>query len=86
VLDAKHLLLHLDEIKPDCVENEAVEQLSLADRVILDKTDLVDAEHVALRAVEFCQRAVGEVAAGDDPVVVLVGEQLPGSSRFGADS
>jgi G3E family GTPase len=42
VVDAKHLLPHLDDDKPDGVENEAVEQLAFADRVVLNKVDLVD--------------------------------------------
>ena len=42
VVDAKHLIPHLDEEKPEGVENEAVEQLAFADRVVLNKTDLVD--------------------------------------------
>ncbi|MCC6437046.1 MAG: GTP-binding protein [Acidimicrobiales bacterium] len=46
MVDAKHLLAHLDEEKPDGVENEAVEQLAFADRIILNKTDLVSQEEV----------------------------------------
>ena len=46
VVDAKHLLLHLDEVKPEGVENEAVEQLAFADRVVINKVDLVDAEDI----------------------------------------
>ena len=42
VVDAKHLPIHLDDDKPEGVENEAVEQLAFADRVLLNKTDLVD--------------------------------------------
>jgi len=42
LVDAKHLLMHLDEEKPEGVENEAVEQLAFADRIILNKCDLVD--------------------------------------------
>ena len=42
VVDAKHLLTHLDDIKPEGVENEAVEQLAFADRIVLNKVDLVD--------------------------------------------
>ena len=42
VVDAKHLLPHLDEEKPGGVENEAVEQLAFADRVVLNKIDLAD--------------------------------------------
>ncbi|WP_116051226.1 CobW family GTP-binding protein [Amycolatopsis palatopharyngis] len=42
VVDAKHITQHLDDDKPEGTENEAVEQLAFADRVILNKTDLVD--------------------------------------------
>ncbi len=41
MVDAKHLIAHLDDDKPEGVENEAVEQLAFADRVIVNKTDLV---------------------------------------------
>ena len=44
VVDAKHILQHLEEEKPEGVENEAVEQLAFADRVLLNKTDLVPDE------------------------------------------
>merc|ERR1712118_626825 len=33
---------HLDEEKPEGVENEAVEQVAFADRILLNKTDLVE--------------------------------------------
>ena len=42
VVDAKHLLPHLDEEKPEGVENEALEQLAFADRIVLNKIDLAD--------------------------------------------
>merc|ERR1711959_634101 len=42
VVDACHIIQHLDEEKPEGAENEAVEQLAFADRVLLNKTDLVD--------------------------------------------
>lgn len=42
VVDAKHILPHLEEVKPDGVENESVEQVAFADRVLLNKIDLVD--------------------------------------------
>ena len=41
VVDAKHIIPHLDDEKPEDVENEAVEQLAFADRVMLNKIDLV---------------------------------------------
>jgi G3E family GTPase len=40
VVDAKHIIQHLDEEKPDEVENEAVEQIAFADRILLNKIDL----------------------------------------------
>ncbi|KAG7660265.1 P-loop containing nucleoside triphosphate hydrolase [Arabidopsis suecica] len=41
LVDAKHARLHLDEVKPEGVVNEAVEQIAYADRIIVNKTDLV---------------------------------------------
>lgn len=46
VVDAAQALAHLDEVKPDGVENEAVEQVAFADRIVLNKTDLVTAEQL----------------------------------------
>ena len=42
LVDAKHIEQHLDDPRPEGVENEAVEQVAFADRVILNKIDLVD--------------------------------------------
>ncbi|KAI7840554.1 hypothetical protein COHA_005709 [Chlorella ohadii] len=42
LVDAKHVELHLDEEKPEGVVNEAMEQIAYADRIILNKTDLVE--------------------------------------------
>jgi G3E family GTPase len=44
VVDAKHLLEHLDDVKPEGVENEAIEQLAFADRVVLNKVDLASSD------------------------------------------
>ncbi|CAN1176192.1 Zinc-regulated GTPase metalloprotein activator 1 [Linum perenne] len=41
LVDAKHAALHLDEVKPKGIVNEAVEQIAYADRIIVNKTDLV---------------------------------------------
>jgi len=53
VVDAKHALQHLREEKPEGVENEAVEQVAFADRILLNKTDLVSAEVLAEVEVEI---------------------------------
>jgi len=42
LVDAKHIIGHLDEEKPEGVENESVEQIAFADRILLNKCDLVD--------------------------------------------
>ena len=44
LVDAKHIEQHLDEEKPEGAENESVEQVAFADRLILNKTDLVSEE------------------------------------------
>ncbi|KAF5735811.1 COBW domain-containing protein 1-like [Tripterygium wilfordii] len=41
LVDCKHAMQHLDEVKPRFVVNEAVEQVAYADRIILNKIDLV---------------------------------------------
>lgn len=45
LVDAKHIGQHLDEVKPDGVVNEALSQVAYADRIILNKTDLVRCQH-----------------------------------------
>merc|ERR1712048_1142838 len=58
LVDAKHIIQHLDEEKPEGVENEAVEQLAFADRVLLNKIDLVTEED--LKRVEGRIKAINE--------------------------
>ncbi|KAF6170192.1 hypothetical protein GIB67_038725 [Kingdonia uniflora] len=41
LVDCKHAMRHLNEVKPRFVVNEAVEQVAYADRIILNKIDLV---------------------------------------------
>ena len=49
VVDAAHLSQHLDEEKPEGVENESVEQIAFADKILMNKIDLVkDDEKQAL--------------------------------------
>merc|ERR1712014_549307 len=44
LVDAAHIIQHLVDEKPEGVENEAVEQIAFADRILLNKCDLVDDE------------------------------------------
>ena len=46
VVDAKHVIPHLEDEKPEGIENEAVEQLAFADRIMLNKIDLVSDEEI----------------------------------------
>eukprot|EP00271_Cylindrocystis_brebissonii_P010481 TRINITY_DN26675_c0_g1_i1.p1 TRINITY_DN26675_c0_g1~~TRINITY_DN26675_c0_g1_i1.p1 ORF type:complete len:525 (-),score=122.26 TRINITY_DN26675_c0_g1_i1:494-2068(-) len=48
VVDAKHVGLHLREKKPEGVVNEAEEQIAFADRIILNKVDLVSERDLAV--------------------------------------
>ena len=41
VVDSKHILPHLLKVVPEGAENEAVEQVAFADRIVLNKMDLV---------------------------------------------
>merc|ERR1712224_433844 len=60
VVDAKHCLEHLREEKPEGVENESVEQVAFADRILLNKTDLVAEEE--LLEVEGVLRSINATA------------------------
>ena len=41
LVDAKHATQHIDEVKPDGIVNEAVEQIAYADRIILNKVKVI---------------------------------------------
>ena len=61
LIDAKHIVQHLDEEKPEGAENESVEQVAFADRLILNKCDLVPDE-ADLKKVEARLRAINKFA------------------------
>jgi G3E family GTPase len=60
LVDAKHIEQHLDEEKPNGAENEAVEQVAFADRMLLNKTDLVS--EADLERIEGRLRAMNQFA------------------------
>lgn len=62
LVDAAHIIQHLEDEKPEGVENEAVEQIAFADRILLNKCDLVDSEEKLLE-VEKRIRAINEAVA-----------------------
>jgi len=59
-VDCQHTLQHLDESKPEGVENEAVEQVAFADVLVLNKTDLVSAD--TLSALKDRLRSINATA------------------------
>merc|ERR1719498_452644 len=61
LVDAKHITQHLDEEKPEGVENEAVEQVAFADRLLLNKIDLVPEED-KLAAIEKRLKTINPTA------------------------
>ncbi|KAK7250587.1 hypothetical protein RIF29_33112 [Crotalaria pallida] len=50
LVDCKHAMQHLNEVKPRFVVNEAVEQVAYADRIILNKIDLVTESELEILA------------------------------------
>ena len=46
LVDSKHIGAHLDDHTLDGVDNQAIDQIVAADRVILNKTDLVDENQI----------------------------------------
>jgi len=61
VVDAKHIVERLDEVKPKDVENESVEQVCFADKILLNKTDIVKDEK-ELSAIENKLRKLNPTA------------------------
>merc|ERR1719310_1605662 len=61
LVDCKHITQHLDEEKPEGAENEAIEQVAFADRLLLNKTDLMPDE-AELKKVEDRLREVNKYA------------------------
>mmetsp|Transcript_39175 Transcript_39175/g.113181 ORF Transcript_39175/g.113181 Transcript_39175/m.113181 type:complete len:426 (-) Transcript_39175:92-1369(-) len=72
VVDAKHVLEHLREEKPEGVENECVEQVAFADRVLLNKCDLVDE-----KTIEEVQQAIRGINANADIIPTQYGNVEP---------
>jgi G3E family GTPase len=47
LVDAMHIEAHLDDVRYDGIDNQAVDQIVCADRIIINKIDLVDDPTVA---------------------------------------
>ena len=71
LVDAKHIEQHLDEEKPEGAENEAVEQVAFADRLLINKTDLVEESDLA--RIEERIRSINQFA----PIVRCCQSEVP---------
>eukprot|EP00250_Pteridium_aquilinum_P006899 c16727_g1_i1 orf=362-1783(-) len=60
LVDAKHAPQHLDEKKPEGVVNEAVQQIAYADRILLNKVDLVTANDLEVLGQRI--KGINEIA------------------------
>jgi len=58
--DCKHLAAHLDEVKPENAVNEALQQVAFADKILLNKIDLVSPEEK--KALEDRLRTINKFA------------------------
>jgi len=47
LVDAKHINIHLDDVKPEGNINEAEHQIAFSDRILLNKVDLVSADELS---------------------------------------
>ncbi|MCY4664805.1 MAG: GTP-binding protein, partial [Acidimicrobiaceae bacterium] len=60
LIDSKHIEQHLDDVRYDGVNSQAVDQIVSADRIIVNKVDLVDedtVERIERRIRRFNQRS-----------------------------
>ena len=60
MVDAKHIVRHLADERLNATDNQAADQIMAADRIVLNKTDLVDL--AGLQAAEREVRRVNETA------------------------
>lgn len=82
--DAKHIGEHLAEVKPEDAVNEAVQQVAFADRILLNKTDLVSLSQLAAVREELASiNAYAEVIETVQSVVDL--DRILGVSSFSVE-
>ncbi|CAH8276096.1 unnamed protein product [Arabidopsis lyrata] len=78
LVDSKHAMRHLNEVKPRFVVNEAVEQIAYADRIVLNKIDLVsepsELEHLTKRIKQInCMAPIKHTKFGDVDMDFVLG-------------
>lgn len=81
LVDSKHVELHLNEVRPEGTVNEAVQQVAYADKILLNKTDLVTPHELSeVRSVIRSINGVAEIITCQNSRVPL--EKLLGLSAF----
>ncbi|PKU67110.1 hypothetical protein MA16_Dca008899 [Dendrobium catenatum] len=76
LVDCKHAMQHLNEVKPRWVVNEAVEQVAYADRIILNKANHHDHVHdSAVSSVSIVSEGTLDLDEFNDWVERLVDEK-----------
>eukprot|EP00698_Gefionella_okellyi_P010565 TRINITY_DN2745_c0_g2_i1.p1 TRINITY_DN2745_c0_g2~~TRINITY_DN2745_c0_g2_i1.p1 ORF type:complete len:374 (-),score=86.82 TRINITY_DN2745_c0_g2_i1:43-1128(-) len=76
VVDAKHIGAHLSEVKAGDVVNEAQRQIAYADKILVNKTDLVSADelaqlHMQLQRINPTAEALNTIFASVDLSQIL---------------
>ena len=85
LVDSKHALMHIREEKPDDAVNEAVNQIAFADRILLNKIDLVSREERREMVDEIKSiNAVAEVIETEKSVVAL--DRIFGVNSFSVEN
>ncbi len=97
VVDAAHVEQHLDEEKPEGAENESMEQIAFADRIILNKVDLLgkkdekpaaDADAAADAAAPdgACNETDAVAPYGNNPLLPSVADKAKDASETPAEA
>lgn len=86
MVDAKHCLQHLEEVKQDGSTNEATRQVALADVIIINKTDLVNAKELdqvksSIRSINRLAKLIETTRARTDPDSILDLNAYDGKSK-----
>jgi len=76
VVDAAHVEAHLDEEKPEGAENESQEQIAFADRIILNKCDLL--KGTPAKAADSDSTKMEDVECKEDGKINLAANKTTG--------
>eukprot|EP00903_Cladosiphon_okamuranus_P011381 g10726.t1 len=88
VVDAAHVEQHLDEEKPEGAENESVEQIAFADRIVLNKIDLLGkkVEKPAADADDACNETDAAAPYGNNALTPADADKDEDASKTSAEA